>query len=218
MNGHGGDKFAWYSFYSGILYAQAGALVLTYDPIGEGERNRERRSVTRQHDTPVPPEEMGRRMAGLMVTDVRQAVTYLLNGRKSTPAGSLRPGTRWARSSSGSPALSRRGCAPAFWWGAATSTDPAGTGISSGHTMCQAIPYQVAAVPGRPGAVLYHLHALRGATFVFNGTADGVVTSEPEGPQAFFADLQKRTSRFTAVSRMCSSTDSFRAWVIDPTL
>jgi hypothetical protein len=41
--------------------------------------------------------------------------------------------------------------------------------------------------------VLYHLHALRGPTFVFNGTADGVVTSEPEGPEAFFADLQKRT-------------------------
>ena len=29
VNGHGGDKFAWYSFYTGILYAQAGALVLT---------------------------------------------------------------------------------------------------------------------------------------------------------------------------------------------
>jgi hypothetical protein len=48
--------------------------VLTYDPIGEGEGNRERKSVTRQQDIPVPPEEMGRRMAGLMVTDVRQAV------------------------------------------------------------------------------------------------------------------------------------------------
>ena len=42
VNGHGGDKFTWYAFYSGILYARAGAAVLTYDPIGEGERIRKR--------------------------------------------------------------------------------------------------------------------------------------------------------------------------------
>src|SRR6476646_8822019 len=57
VNGHGGDKYAWYSSYAGMLYARAGALVLTYDPIGEGERNSERKSVTRQHDIPVPPDE-----------------------------------------------------------------------------------------------------------------------------------------------------------------
>ena len=39
VNGHGGDKYTWYAFYAGILYARAGAVVLTYDPIGEGERN-----------------------------------------------------------------------------------------------------------------------------------------------------------------------------------
>ena len=50
VNGHGGDKYSWYSFYTGILYARAGAVVLTYDPIGEGERNSERRSGTRIHD------------------------------------------------------------------------------------------------------------------------------------------------------------------------
>src|SRR5439155_1393174 len=53
VNGHGGDKYAWYSPYTGILYARAGAVVLTYDPIGEGERNSERKSVTRQHDVPL---------------------------------------------------------------------------------------------------------------------------------------------------------------------
>ena len=36
VNGHGGDKHSWYSFYTGVLYARAGAVVLTYDPIGEG--------------------------------------------------------------------------------------------------------------------------------------------------------------------------------------
>ena len=40
VNGHGGDKYSWYAFYSGILYARAGAVVLTFDPAGEGERNR----------------------------------------------------------------------------------------------------------------------------------------------------------------------------------
>src|SRR5689334_3460159 len=29
VNGHGGDKFTWYAFYTGIAYAQAGAAVLT---------------------------------------------------------------------------------------------------------------------------------------------------------------------------------------------
>jgi len=41
VNGHGADKSSWYSWYTGILYARAGAVVLTYDPIGEGERNDE---------------------------------------------------------------------------------------------------------------------------------------------------------------------------------
>ena len=77
VNGHGGDKYSWYAFYSGILYARAGAVVVTYDPIGEGERNAERKNGTRQHDRNVDPPEMGRRMGGLMITDVMQAVSYL---------------------------------------------------------------------------------------------------------------------------------------------
>ena len=77
VNGHGGDKYCWYAFYSGVMYARAGAVVLTYDPIGEGERNRERKSGTRAHDRRLEPPEMGRRMGGLMVTDLMQAVSYL---------------------------------------------------------------------------------------------------------------------------------------------
>jgi dipeptidyl aminopeptidase/acylaminoacyl peptidase len=60
VNGHGGDKYAWYAFYSGMLYAKAGAAVLTYDPIGEGERNINRKSGTRGHDVPQDPPELGR--------------------------------------------------------------------------------------------------------------------------------------------------------------
>src|SRR5258706_9473521 len=77
VNGHGGDKYSWYAFYAGILYARAGAVVVTYDPIGEGERNAQKKSGTRQHDKSIDPPEMGRHMGGLMMTDVMQAVSYL---------------------------------------------------------------------------------------------------------------------------------------------
>jgi hypothetical protein len=46
---------------------------------------------------------------------------------------------------------------------------------------------------GDRGATLYTLHAERGRTFVFNGTADRVVATEPQGPEGFFEDLRKRT-------------------------
>ena len=49
VNGHGGDKYSWYAFYSGILYGRAGGAVLIYDPAGEGERNLQLRSGTRAH-------------------------------------------------------------------------------------------------------------------------------------------------------------------------
>ena len=77
VNGHGGDKYSWYAFYSGVLYARAGAAVLTYDPAGEGERNVARKSGARAHDKVEPPPELARRLAGLMMTDLMQAVSYL---------------------------------------------------------------------------------------------------------------------------------------------
>src|SRR6185503_11537145 len=77
VNGHGGDKYSWYAFYSGLLYAQAGIAVLTYDPIGEGERNSERKSGTRAHDQKLEPREMALLMGGSLVSDVLQAVSYL---------------------------------------------------------------------------------------------------------------------------------------------
>ncbi len=55
VNGHGGDKSSWYAYWAGILYARAGAVVLTYDPIGEYERNAERRSNSLQHDQVISP-------------------------------------------------------------------------------------------------------------------------------------------------------------------
>jgi hypothetical protein len=39
VNGHGGDKYSWYAWFTGITYARAGAAVLTYDQAGEGEQS-----------------------------------------------------------------------------------------------------------------------------------------------------------------------------------
>ena len=75
VNGHGGDKYSWYAAYSGVLYARAGAIVLTYDPVGEGERNASRASGTRAHDKLEPHPELARCLSGLMITDLMQAVS-----------------------------------------------------------------------------------------------------------------------------------------------
>src|SRR5689334_17002982 len=50
VNGHGGDKYAWYAHYTGMAFAGAGMAVLTFDPAGEGERSVSRKSGTRDHD------------------------------------------------------------------------------------------------------------------------------------------------------------------------
>jgi dienelactone hydrolase len=190
VNGHGGDKYSWYAFYSGILYARAGAVVLTYDPIGEGERNAQRKSGTRQHDRNIEPEEMGRRMGGLMMTDVMQAVSYL----------AARPDVDAARLaamgySMGSFVLGL-GCAAetrlkaCVLVGGGNLDGEGGYWDSSSKRMCQAIPYRAMKFLGDRGAALYDLHA---ATLVWNGSADDVV-SIPKMGANFFADLQKRAS------------------------
>ena len=193
VNGHGGDKYAWYSPWTGILYAKAGAFVLTYDPIGEGERNSERKSTTRQHDIPVPPEEMGRRMSGLMINDVRQAVSYLAQRPEVDTRRIAALGYSMGSFVLGITCAIETRLHACVLVGGGNLDGPGGYWDRSNHTMCQSIPYKSLLFLGDRGAVLYHLHALRGHTLVFNGTADGVVTSEKEGPQAFFADLRKRT-------------------------
>ena len=64
----------------------AGAVVLTYDPIGEGERNDEHKDFTGEHDQPSSIRvSMPRRMGGLMVTDVMMAVSYLISRHDVDP-------------------------------------------------------------------------------------------------------------------------------------
>jgi dienelactone hydrolase len=192
VNGHGGDKYSWYAVYTGILYAQAGATVLTYDPIGEGERNLDRKDGSRQHDRTVDPPEMARRMSGLMITDVMQAVGYLAQRSDTDPRrlaafgysmGSFVLGITCAID----PRLNT--CVLA---GGGNFDGPGGYWDSSSKLMCQAIPYQSLMFLGDRGAALYNLHAEHGSTLVINGTADDVV-SIPRMGAKFFDDLRAHT-------------------------
>jgi len=120
VNGHGGDKYSWYSYYTGILFARGGAAVLTYDQAGEGERNRLHKSGTRAHDGIKGDAVLARHLAGLMITDVRQAVSYL-SQRKEVDEGRIAAGgipsdrSRWPW-----PARWSRACTPASWSAVAT--------------------------------------------------------------------------------------------------
>ena len=191
VNGHGGDKYSWYAFYAGILYAQAGAVVLTYDPIGEGERNAQRKSGTRQHDRNVDPPEMARRMGGLMMTDVRQAVSYLA-GRPDVDARRLGAmGYSMGSFVLGLACAVETRLKACVLAGGGNLDGDGGYWDSSPKKMCQSIPYQAMKFLGDRGAALYTLHAERGATLVLNGTADNVVAMTSGAP-AFFADLRAR--------------------------
>jgi dienelactone hydrolase len=191
VNGHGGDKSSWYAYWAGIVYARAGAVVLTYDPIGEFERNHLRQSGASQHDEYIPPDDMGRRMGGQMVEDIMQAVSYLAH-RKDVDRGRIAV----LGYSMGS-FISSIECAvdtrihACVLVGGGDLDGPGGYWDSSGRKMCQAIPYQSLKFLGDRGAAIYTLYAKRGPTLVWNGTADTVVDI-PHHRQDFFADLQQR--------------------------
>ena len=192
VNGHGGDKYTWYAFYAGILYAGAGAAVLTYDPIGEGERNAQRKSGTRQHDQYVDPPEMARRMSGLMITDVMQAVSYLSQRPDVDPQRIAAAGFSMGSFVLGITCALETRLNSCVLVGGGNLDGTGGYWDSSSKKMCQAIPYQSLLFLGDRGATLYALHAARGATFILNGPSDDVVSTEGKGPQ-FFEDLRRRT-------------------------
>ena len=167
VNGHGGDKFSWYAFYAGILYAQAGATVLTYDPIGEGERNLQRQDGSRQHDRQVDPPQMARRMSGLMITDVMQAVSYLAQRPDTDPKRLAALGYSMGSFVLGIACAVETRLNSCVLAGGGNLDGPGGYWDSSSKKMCQAIPYQSLMFLGDRGPVLYDLHAIprMGATF-----------------------------------------------------
>ncbi len=191
VNGHGGDKYSWYSFYTGILYARAGAVVLTYDPVGEGERNRERKSGTRQHDRNIPPDEMARRMAGLMMTDVMQAVSWLSRRADVDPKRIAAVGYSMGSFVLGVTCAVETRLHACVLVGGGNLDGPGGYWDSSAKKMCQSIPYQSLLFLGDRPAVLYALQASRGPALIYNGRNDEVVQITTHGDD-FFSDLRTR--------------------------
>jgi len=188
VNGHGGDKYSWYAFYAGILYARMGAVVLTYDPIGEGERNAQRKSGTRQHDRNVEPESMGRRMGGLMMTDVMQATSYLAQRADVDPKRLAAMGYSMGSFVLGLACAAETRLSTCVLTGGGNLDGEGGYWDSSSKKMCQSIPYGAMKFLGDRGLELYKLHP---STLVWNGSADDVVAM-PQASPGFFEDMKRR--------------------------
>ncbi len=199
VNGHRGDKSSWYAYWAGILYARSGAVVLTYDPIGEFERNKERLSKTSQHDQYIPPDDMARRLSGLMITDVMQAVSYL--GKRPDVDKKRIAVLGYSMGSF----VSSLACAldiriHACVFAAGGDLDGPNGYWDSSNKMCQGIPYRSLQFLGDRGPVLYALNAKRGPTLVVNGSADEVVDIPHHG-QAWFEQLRAETVKLLGNSK-----------------
>src|ERR1700730_3802327 len=189
--GNGASKSTWCEVYAGLLYASAGAVVVTFDPIGEEERNSEHLTDARAHDTILPGLESPARMGGLMIGDVIGAVNYAVSLPEVDPkriavvgysmgsfhaalAAGLDPRIR-ALVLSGGGDLDGNGAA----WD------------SSSKIMCQGGPYQALSFLPDKGAILYALHQRAGETLVLNGEEESLVAAPHHG-ESFFADLNPR--------------------------
>jgi dienelactone hydrolase len=203
VNGHGGDKFSWYAFYSGMMFAQAGAEVVTYDPIGEGERNIEKKSRSGAHDrivqTPegVPADDWGQRLAGLMQVDLMQAVTYLTQRSEVDPRRIAVFGYSMGAFVSGiSGAIDPRIHAVLLSGGGTYDdlSDGAKT-FDGGRLPCQTSAWKSLRVLGSEphlrGAVMYALNVDRGPMLVENGSADEVMDIPHHTPEWFAAIRQQ---------------------------
>jgi dienelactone hydrolase len=196
VNGHGGDKTTWYAYYTAVLYAQAGAVVVTYDPIGADERNSDRQSETRTHDIPITGPHSSARMGGLMITDIMQGVSYLsqrpdvdakriaiigysMGSFLSTIAGAVDPRIHALLVSAGGDLDGNNG-----------SWD------HSSKIMCQAGPYHALSFLPDKSTIIYALNQRRGPTLVLNGSIDSLVGT-PHHFEPFYEDLRARTAALT---------------------
>ena len=192
VNGHGADKSSWYSYYTGVLYARAGAVVVTYDPIGEGERNDDHKDFTGEHDQlVVNPESMPRRMGGLMITDAMQAVSYLQSRHDVDPHRIAMLGFSMGSFITSLTSAVDPRIHSVILVGGGDLDGPNGYWDLSHVMMCQGGPYRALAFLGDRPAVLFTLQARRGDTFIINGTADTVVDIPHHGPE-FFDNLRQR--------------------------
>lgn len=196
VNGHGGDKYSWYSFYTGILYARAGAVVVTYDPIGEGERNDDHRSGTREHDTNVNVAGYPEHLGGLMIADVMQAVSYLRQRKDVDPKRIAIMGYSMGSFVAALAGAYDTRIHAVVLSGGGDLDGPNGYWDSSTKLMCQAIPYQSLRVLGDRPAVIYALHQQRGPTLLINGAADTLVDI-PHHMEPYFAAVRQRVTAIT---------------------
>ena len=197
VNGHGGDKYCWYSYYAGIAFSRGGAAVLTFDPAGEGERSRNRASGTREHDylrgsPDVAPDIAARHLFGLFLTDVQQAVSYLCSRPEIDPARIAAAGY-----SLGSFIMSIAGAIEtrihaAIMTGGGNLDGNGGYWETSDKPMCQSLPYQSLRYLGDRPALIYALHAYRGPALIWNGREDICNIMNTQEP--FFDDLRARVA------------------------
>jgi len=193
--GHGGDKSSWYAVYTGMLYATAGAVVITYDPIGEFERSVTRASETNEHDKPIPDLTHPGRVGGLMIEDVLQATRYAASRpdvdahRIAIVGYSMGSFHAILAAAIAGPQVPR-----------IRAVVLSGGGNLDGHNEywdsnpkpnCQSGPYEALDFLGDRGAILYALRARSGPTLVLNGTEDSLITKFNE-QESFFAGLRNR--------------------------
>ncbi len=198
VNGHGSDKFGWYAMYTGMEYAKAGAVVVTYDMIGEGERNIDKKSRANAHDKQVVPREgvaatdWGQRVAGLMQVDLMQGVTYLterpdVDAKRIAVLGYSMGG--FVAGIAG--AIDTRIHAVVLSGGGVY--DGPGGYFDSGNLPCQGPPYRALAGTGDRSAILYALNAQRGPMYIMNGMADTVMDI-PHHEQPWFDAVRARAT------------------------
>jgi dienelactone hydrolase len=197
VNGHGSDKFGWYAFYSGMEFAKAGAVVVTYDMIGEGERNIDKKSRASSHDKQIqppaglPPTDWGQRVAGLMQVDLMQGVTYLIQQPEVDPKRIAVLGYSMGSFVSGITGAIDTRIHAVLLSGAGVFDGPGGY-FDSGNLPCQGPPYRALTYIGDRTAILYALNAQRGPMYVMNGEADTVMDI-PHHLQDWFDKVTART-------------------------
>jgi dienelactone hydrolase len=207
--GHGGDKSSWYAVYTGLLYASAGAVVITYDPIGEFERSVAQASETNEHDKLIPGLTHPERVGGLMIEDVMQATRYAAS-RPDVDASRIAivgysTGSFQAifASALAGPQLPR-----------IRAVVLSGGGNLDGHNEywdtnpkpnCQSGPYKAMDFMEDRGATLYALRARSGPTLVLNGTEDSLITKFNE-QEPFFIGLPARIAAVTGSQKNLPET------------
>jgi dienelactone hydrolase len=208
VNGHGSDKFGWYAMYTGMEYAKAGAVVVTYDMIGEGERNIDKKSRASSHDKRVTPPEgvastdWGQRVAGLMQVDLMQGVTYLTERPEVDAKRIAVLGYSMGSFVTGiAGAIDTRIHAVVLSGGGVF--DGPGGYFDSGQLPCQGPPYRALQVIGDRSAILYALNAQRGPMYIMNGMVDTVMDI-PHHEQGWFDAVKAR-----AIAVLGSDKDMF---------